>query len=207
MFYDSLVQKSHTHGTVGNDSGPEDQSSPGVLNNSGIGLFVTTSEEIAELPIVSIRPCLNIPNYRDLTESTHPIVIQSPDACHCIDGWNLIEKAQSEGRSVVCCHVFQIEQHSEIELAIRKVAIRTKPLGGTCSYAELVRNTCRLFAILHESVDDPVVFSHGGNRRGADFAGKRENNIRSVLSERLSKSQTTINNDNVLFCFKRFSIV
>ncbi|MFZ0242695.1 MAG: hypothetical protein WAL90_13705 [Desulfobacterales bacterium] len=193
MFYDSLVQGSHTQETVGNDSGAENQSSPGVLNDSQMALFVTTSEEIAELPTASIQPCRNIPDYRDLTESPLPIVIQSPDVCHCIDGWNLIEKAQSEGRSIVCCHVFQIERHSEIELAIRKVAIRTKPLGGTCAYAELVRNTCRLFAILHESADDPVVFSHGGNRRGAEFADKRENNIRSVLSERLGKSQTTIN--------------
>ena len=193
MIYDILVQKSHKQETVGNDSGAEDQSSPGVLNDSQTGLFVTTGEEIAELPIASIRPCRNIPDYRDLTESPHPIVIQSPDACHCIDGWNLIEQALAEGISTVRCHVFKIERHSETELAIRKVAIRTKPLGGTCSYAELVRNTCRLFTILCESADDPVVFSHGGNRRSADFAGKRENNIRSVLSERLGKSQTTIN--------------
>jgi len=193
MIYDSLVHGSHNQGTVGNGPGAEDQSSRGVLNYSQMGLFVTTSEEIAELPIVSIRPCLNIPDYRDLTESPHPIVIQSPDASHCIDGWNLIEQALSEGRSSIRCHVFKIERHSETELAIRKVAIRTKPVGGTCSYAELVRNTCRLFTILCESADDPVVFSHGGNRRSTDFAGKRENNIRSVLSERLGKSQTTIN--------------
>ena len=193
MFYDSLVQGSHNQGTVDNGSGYQDQSSRGVLNDLQPGQFVTTGEEIAELPIATIQPCRNIPDYRGLTESPHPIVIQSSDACHCIDGWNLIEKAQSEGGSTVRCHVFSIERYSEIELAIRKVAIRTKPLGGTCSYAELVRNTCRLFSILYESADDPVVFSHGGDRRSTEFADKRENNIRSVLSERLGKSQTTIN--------------
>ena len=163
------------------------------MNDLQPGQFVTTGEEIAELSIATIQPCRNIPDYRDLTESPHPIVIQSPDACHCIDGWNLIEQAQSEGRSTIRCHVFKIDRHSETELAIRKAAVRTKPQGGTCSYAELDRNTCRLFIILYESADDPVLFSHGGYRRGADFAGKRENNIRSVLSERLGKSQTTIN--------------
>jgi hypothetical protein len=193
MIYDFLARKNNEQENVGNDSEDENQSSPGVLNDSRPGHFVTTGEEIAELPIASIRPCRNIPDYRNLTESTLPIVVQSPDACHCIDGWNLIEQAQPEGNSIVRCHVFKIDRHSETELAIRKVAIRTKPLGGTCSYAELVRNTCRLFTILCESADDPVVFSHGGNRRGADFTGKRENNIRSVLSERLGKSQTTIN--------------
>ena len=193
MIYDSLTQESHNQGTVDNGSGYQDQSSRGVLNDLQPGQFVTTSEEITELSIATIQPCRNIPDYRDLTESPLPIVVQSPNACYCIDGWNLIEQAQVKGISTVRCHVFSIERHSEIELAIRKVAIRTKPLGGTCSYAELVRNTCRLFAILHESVDDPVLFSHGGNRRGAEFADKRENNIRSVLSERLGKSQTTIN--------------
>ena len=79
MFYDSLVQGSHTQETVGNDSGAEDQSSRGVLNDSQMGLFVTTSEEIAELPIASIQPCRNIPDYRDLTESPLP-------NCHSIPG-------------------------------------------------------------------------------------------------------------------------
>ena len=120
MIYDSLAQESHNQGTVDNGSGDEDQSSRGVLNDSQPGQFVTTGEEIAELPIASIQPCRNIPDYRDLTESPHPIVIQSPDACHCIDGWNLIEQAQSEGRSTIRCHVFKIDRHSETELAIRK---------------------------------------------------------------------------------------
>jgi hypothetical protein len=128
-----------------------------------------------------------------MTESILPIVIQSPDACHCIDGWNLIEQAHCEGRPSIRCHLFKIDRHSETELAIRKVAIRTKPQGGICSYAEMVRNTCRLFNLLCESTDDPVVFSHGGNRRSSEFTDKRENNIGSVLSERLGKSQTTIN--------------
>lgn len=194
MIYDFLARNIDKKETVGNGCESDDQSSPGVLNDSQSGQFVTTGEEIIELSIASIRPCRNIPDYRDITESPLPIVVQPPDACHCIDGWNLIEQAQAEGISTIRCHIFKIDRHSETELAIRKVAIRTKPLGGTCSYAELVRNSCRLFAILYESADDPVVFSHGGNRRSADFTGKRENNIRSVLSERLGKSQTTINN-------------
>jgi hypothetical protein len=193
MIYDFLAQNIDEKETVRNGCESDDQSPPGVLNDSQSGKFVTTGEEIAELPIASIRPCRNIPDYKNLTESTLPIVVQSPDACQCIDGWNLIEQARTDGISTVRCHVFKIDRHSETELAIRKVAIRTKPLGCTCSYAELVRNSCRLFTILCESSDDPVVFSHGGNRRGADFTGKRENNIRSVLSERLGKSQTTIN--------------
>jgi hypothetical protein len=191
--YNNLVLKDHTGRTVSNDSEDENQSSPGVLIDPQPGRFVTIGEEITELAIATIQPCRNIPDYRDKTESILPIVVKSPDACHCIDGWNLAEQAHSEGRPSIRCHLFKIDRHSEAELAIRKVAIRTKPLGGTCSYAELVRNTCRLFTILRESAADPVIFSHGGNRRSTEFTDKRENSIRSVLSERLGKSQTTIN--------------
>jgi hypothetical protein len=47
--------------------------------------------------------------------------------------------------------------------------------------------------MLCESTEDPVVFSHGGARRGNSFADCPENNIRLVLAERLGKSITTIN--------------
>jgi hypothetical protein len=89
--------------------------------------------------------------------------------------------------------VFYIPEYSETELAIRKVAIRTMPIGGICSYTELVRNANILFNMLLASSENPVVFSHGGARRGPAYADNREDNIRSLLAERLAKSITTIN--------------
>ena len=103
--------------------------------------FKTTREDIAEIPVKSIQQCPLIPDYKDPTESTLPIVVHTPEAFFCIDGWNLIEQARAAGQSTVRCHVFQIQEHSDTELALRKVAVRTKPVGGTCCYAELVRNT------------------------------------------------------------------
>jgi hypothetical protein len=47
--------------------------------------------------------------------------------------------------------------------------------------------------MLYKSSEDPVVFSHGGARRGDSYKNRRENNIRLVLAERLGKSVTTIN--------------
>ena len=67
----------------------------------------------------------------------------------CIDGWNFIEQAKAAGRSTIRCHIFHIAQHSDTELAIRKVAIRVMPQGGKCSYAELVRNTHHLYQALY----------------------------------------------------------
>ena len=152
---------------------------------------MTTGEGNVALPIASIRPCRKSSDYRDLTESLHPIVVQSPDACQCIDGWNLIEQAQAEGISTVAAMFLKL-MRIETELAIRKVAIRTKPLGGTCLYAELVRNTC-MFTILCRNAPMMVVFSHGGNRRSALISLAKGKTTSGIFFERLGRSQTTIN--------------
>jgi hypothetical protein len=50
--------------------------------------------------------------------------------------------------------------------------------------------------MLLASAENPVVFSHGGSRRGSNYADNtdnREDNVRSLLAERLGKSVTTIN--------------
>jgi hypothetical protein len=116
-----------------------DSKPPGVLNADQFGRFKTTQENIAELPIKSIQPHRLIPDYRDPTESILPIVVQSPNGCYCIDGWNLIEQSKATGQPAIRCYVFHIQEHSDTELAIRKVAIRTKPQGGNGSFSELVR--------------------------------------------------------------------
>lgn len=171
----------------------KDSTPPGVLNNPQSERFKTTQEDVAELPVESIQPYPLIPDYRDPTESTLPIVIQSPAGCYCIDGWNFIEQAKTAGQPAIRCYVFHIQEHSETELAIRKVAIRTKPQGGTCSYAELVRNTRLIAKILMDEIENPVVFSHGGSRQGANFTNNKEDDLRQVLSERLGKDRSTIN--------------
>ncbi len=174
----------------------QDQSSPGVLNGSQppppVG-YETQAERIDDLPPDSIQPCPYIPDYQTPTLSTQPIVVRTPEGCFCIDGWPYIERAKADGRSTIRSHIFEIKSHSDIELAIRKAAVRVMPLGGRCLYAEVVRNTIQLYQALQGISDDLVMFTHGGARRGADFTDSKENNIRAVLANRLGKSQTTIN--------------
>jgi hypothetical protein len=171
----------------------ENQDPQGVLKDVQTGRFNTTREDIAEIPAMSIQPCHLIPDYRDPTESILPIVVHTPKAIYCLDGWNLIEQARTASLSNVRCHVYQIQENSDIEIALRKVAIRTKPVGGTCCYAELVRNASLVANILMNEMENPVVFSHGGSRRGACFTDNREDDLREVLSERLGKDRSTIN--------------
>jgi len=169
------------------------QPSPGVLNDEQIGRFKTLSEDIVELPIESIKPYSLIPDYRDPTESTLPVIIQTPEGYHCIDGWNLIVQAKAASETNIRCYVATIEDHSDIELAIRKTSIRTKPQGGTGSFSELVRNTRLLRNLIIETTENPIVFSHGGSRRGANFTNNTEDDLCEMLAERLGKHRTTIN--------------
>jgi hypothetical protein len=67
------------------------------------------------------------------------------------------------------------------------------PQGGTCSYSELVRNAGILFKMLMTSAENPVMFSHGGARKGASYTENKENNIRILLTNRLGRSVSTIN--------------
>jgi len=171
----------------------KDSTPPGVLNSDQTARFKTTQEDVAELPIESIQPHLFIPDYKDPTESTLPIVVQSPAGSYCIDGWNLIEQAKAAGQPAIRCYIFHLQEHSDTELAIRKVAIRTKPLGGTGSFAELVRNTKIVVKYLKDKMKNPIVFSHGGARQGTNFTDNKEDDLRQVLSERLGKERSTIN--------------
>jgi hypothetical protein len=42
-------------------------------------------------------------------------------------------------------------------------------------------------------MENPVVFSHGGSRRGGFYSNNREDDLREILSERLGKDRNTIN--------------
>ncbi len=169
------------------------QPSPGVSKETAIDGYETRWEDIAEIDIASIQACPIIPDYQKPTRSTLPIVVRTPEACFCIDGSSLIEQANAAGRATIRCHTYHIAHHSDAEFAIRKVAIRVMPQGGRCTYAEMVRNTRRLYALLMASSDDLMLLAHGGDRRSDQFTSFPENNVRVLLAHRLGKSPTTIN--------------
>jgi hypothetical protein len=171
----------------------KNQESQGGLKDSQTSKSISSQAVISELDIKNIHPFQQIPDYASPTISPFPIVVISPSSCSCIDGWDLIKSAKSTGCTTIACYAFYIPKHCENEIAIRKVAVRTMPQGGSCSYAEMVRNAHILFYMLKTTAENPVVFSHGGARRGVHYTDNREENIRELLAERLGKSKTTIN--------------
>ena len=171
----------------------EDQDSSGDLNSTFNPPDRDLEKSIEPLEIAEIQHFSGIPDFIDPTRSPYPIIVQSPSFLQCIDGWEKIEQAKSQGETDIICEIIHIKQDSEIEVAILKASVRTMPIGGTCIYPEKMGNACRLFTMLYDSTENPMVFFHGGARRGDSCADYRENNIRLVLAERLGKSVTTIN--------------
>ena len=171
----------------------EDQDSSGDLNSTFNPPDRDYEKSNEPLEIANITHFSGIPDFIDPTRSPYPIIVQSPSSLQCIDGWEKIEQAKSQGERAIICEVIHIQRDSEINVAIWKASVRTMPIGGRCIYPEEVRNTCRLFLMLCEPADSPVVFSHGGARRGDRYTNCHENNIRLVLEDRLGKKPKTIN--------------
>jgi len=179
--------KSHTR------KGNRNQSASGVLKDSSQAENRPFEKSIGPIEIADITHFSGIPDFIDPTRSPYPIIVQSPSSIQCIDGWELVEQAKHRVETSIICEIIHIQRDSEIEYALWKASVRTIPLGGRCIYPEEIRNTCRLFRMLCETAENPVIFSHGGARRGDDYTNCRENNIRLLLEDRLGKKPKTIN--------------
>lgn len=171
----------------GDQAGPDTPQAQEAEKN-----FATQRETIEDLDPREIQPFQAIPDYVEPTSSLYPIVVQTPTSFTCIEGWSLVEQAKEAGQSSLTCYIYHLAAASEIELTIRKIASRTMPHGGISSYAEKARNVSKAFLMLKESNEPPILFAHGGARRGIVFTSTRDENIRIVLGKRFGKSPATI---------------
>jgi hypothetical protein len=154
--------------------------------------FDTLRESIEELDPKAIQPITSIPDYVEPASCTNPIVVKTPSSIYCLENWSLVRQALEAGQPMITCHIYHVAEVSGAELAIRKVAIRVVPQGGMDTYAERIRNVRILFNMLIQTLQNPLVYTHGGVRKGSSFTSNREDNVRIVLAERLQKSPTTI---------------
>ena len=168
-------------------AGPDTPQAPETEKN-----FETQRESIEDLDPGEIQPFQAIPDYVEPTSSLYPIVVKTQTSITCIEGWALVQQAKEAGQASLTCHIHHVADASQEELAIRKVASRTKPQGGIAGYAEKARNVSKAFRMVKESNENPIVFAHGGDRRGIVFTSLRDENIRIVLAKRFGKSPATI---------------
>jgi hypothetical protein len=151
------------------------------------------TKSIGPVGIPHIQRFTHIPDFLTRTAAPHPIVISTPTkGIFSLDGWDLIQQAREQNRPSVVCEIIHVSSDSEIEIALQKAAVRSMPPGGTCSHAEMVGITVRLFGMLMESTENLEVFSHGGARRGPKFTKCREEDVITILAEWLGRSRKTI---------------
>ena len=162
------------------------------LNDDHENDYATIREAIEEVNVGEIQPFTRIPDYVEETTSVYPTIVMSTNGCWCVDGFNLVEKEKSENQTTVTCRVFHLRHCSDLEIAIRKVATRILTQGGKASYIEIVVNTHLLHQMFVESMDHPVLYCHGGCRRGVNFLNNREDDIVGVLAYRLGRNRKRV---------------
>ena len=170
------------------------QDASGVLNDSEyISKYSNVGKSLKKLKLSEIIHFTKIQDYYLPTDADHPIVVKTSMGYHCVDGWNLIEKAMGKGKDSIIADIEEIGDHSDDELILRKAASRTKTPGGETTYMESCRNTRDALDMLRRTKDDLRYLGHGGPRGIEGLTGNREDDARYILSKRFGKSQSTIN--------------
>jgi len=155
--------------------------------------FRVRQRSIESLPINDLKDVHGIDDFTDASEAVMPIVTRTPDGLFIMDGKDRIESAKAAGEASIFCEVDTITSHSMTEVLLRKAGIRSQTRGGRARFAELARNAAKLEQRMMAENSDLRSFAHGGRRTGESFMGDRTNDVRTVLTERLSKSRNTIN--------------
>jgi hypothetical protein len=147
-----------------------------------------------DLPIKELKHFEIIRDFKIPTRSSCPIVIIYKDSrhSHCVDGWNLVQEAEKKGEDTIKCHVFYMDSFYAPAVVVFKAAMRSMPLGGTCSHAEMMQNIRICFQSINGANEIPKASGHGGNRKGPEFDNKMEQKIIGLLVEHLGKPKRKI---------------
>ncbi len=175
------------------DLSKREQDSPGVLSReSEPSKFRNIGWTTEELAIDQINRLDLLPDYVQPMEADRPIVARTPNGFYCIDGWDVIALARSSAATSVLVDVDNMAEHSDLELCIRKMAIRLKTRGDA-AYMEIARNSRDVYQmLLSTNESDLKVFSHGGRRDHEALIGNREDDAVEIIARRIRKDRDTI---------------
>lgn len=170
-----------------------EQDSPGVLpRESEPSKFRNIGWTTEEVAIDQINRLDLLPDYIQPMEADRPSVARTPRGYYCLDGWDLIELAQSSAAASVLVDVDNMAEHSDVELCIRKMALRLKTRGDA-AYMEIARNSRDVYQMLLSTDErDLIVFSHGGRRDHEALSGNREDDAVEILARRIRKDRDTV---------------
>ena len=157
--------------------------------------FATLSEQIEALPVNAVEKPDWLNPFRD-EQFPRPEIIKvlEPVQLICIGGWQHIEDARAAGATNIIARVQVVGETNPCELLLLKLELHHKPPGGKPRYAEIIGSTHDVFEELMRTRDDLKAYAHGGARKRQNIDGSREDNVRTVIANRLSYKKQTINN-------------
>jgi hypothetical protein len=150
-----------------------------------------TGIKIVEVAISDIKFDNSVPYYRG-GSLPHPIITQSGSDIILIDGLDLYEAAKERGDTRITCIQLDFPDYTGDGIAVEITAIRFRPMGGTASFSEIVRNVCILRDILLQNpkfyINKPGRPPKGANNGRievteflADTLGRRLETIKSYF--------------------------
>jgi len=155
--------------------------------------FEVTACDLEVLEITNIKHFNGIPFYLDKTESIYPVVMKTPEGYFLVDGHELLEEAWEEGKEVVRCFVYSFDEHSDVEISLFILGMRTKPLGGSARYAEVIRNVRICKNQLAETNGNLIRHTQGGRRRGQAFnEADKSGTINSILIASTGRGRSSV---------------
>lgn len=166
------------------------QTSPGVLFDEP-AKFRNIRWTSEDLPPDQIKHFTLIPDYHLQTEADRPMVAKTPEGYFCLDGWDLVEIARTNGVTSILVDVDNIDAHSDEELCLRKMVLRLKTRGEAV-YAEIIRNTRDIYQMLLYSNEGLKEFNHGGRRDKKPLDNNRETGAAEILAHRMRKDRDTV---------------
>jgi hypothetical protein len=147
-----------------------------------------TDIKVIDVPISKIQPFHAIPDFYCLYSLPYPVVIYKGEIFYIIGGATKVQGVSGQLEPIRCIEIV-VEDNSDESIALEKIALFVRPMGGKASYAEVVNAVSGLVSFIKNQPGISFNDGWGGQRRGEDF--KAAETLPKVLSERLKKSTDT----------------
>jgi len=140
--------------------------------------------KVLDIPISLIEPFQGIPDFVTAYRWPYMVVVRKDDNYLAIGGHDKLQVVP--GQLEVRCIEYVLADTSYESIAIEKIALFVTPLGGSASFAEIIRAVAFLIIYIRSLPDATIIEGWGGLRRGKDF--EEGESLTKVLATRLGKS-------------------
>lgn len=165
------------------------------LKNEIIKEYKNLDLKIEVIDLINIEHYIDVPDYQEATSIDKPLIMESGGKFSCVEGWSIIEAANTDSKSTIECRIYHVQNHFDIMMALKKTTIRSLTEGGFASYSEMVRNISICIRKLLNESDQLCKYTHGGDHKSAEFKNDEYINVKEILKLIYSKrAKSTLDN-------------